>query len=332
MVEVTNEFGEVISYRELGHGGKVVATYDKDRNLTATYNYNKYGKAIVSIVNEMTKGMTVFDEKTGLAMYDLDYEGYRIGKYIYDDKNRLAEKIDGYGNVTYFDGKGNVTHAIDKNGTVLSRYNYKYDDDGNYILESVINPRTNDITYFDEQGRQTATKNYAGAVTTDYFWMGSKLVAMFDRESQRTTWFAVDGKTLYTTFNDQLVSKHLYYEGQLVGIWDARTNQVTVLHNERMELIIQLGSGPNYPTEAKTLVRCFGENGGEIVLSLEDFRRQSGLGKKKKKIEEFTGYVLRSDENGNIVEYDPVREPTAEMIRRGLDDGLIDKKYLVISL
>ncbi|MCL2144692.1 MAG: hypothetical protein FWH43_04280 [Endomicrobia bacterium] len=333
MVEVTNEFGEVLYYKELGRGGKTVATYDKDRNLTTTYNYNKYGKGLTSIVNEMTKGMVVFDEKTGLAMYDLDFEGFRVGKYIYDDKNRLMEKIDAYGNVSYFDGNGAITHTMDKDGVIMSRYNYKYADDGGYILESVVNPRTNDITYFDETGKQTVTKNSEGAVVADYLWRGSTLVATFDRQSEQTTWYSYDGKTMYTTFNDELISKNLYYKGQLVGVWDVKTNQVTVLQNERREVVIQLGDFSTVASELTTLVRCIDELGTTTVLRLKDFQDNSNLGKVYTKIEEFNAYVLKTDDNGhNIVEYDPVIEPTAEMIKKWLDAGLIDKKYLFNAL
>ena len=328
MVEVRNEFGEVLSYQELGFGGKVVAAYDNEKNLTATYYYDKYGKGIDRIVNEMTKGMTVFDQNTGLAMYDIDYEGNRVGRYIYDDKNRLAEKVDVYGNTTYFDDNGNPTHTSDKDGLVISRYNYKYDDKENYVLENVTDPRTGNITYFDVNGKQTVTKNAFGAVIHDFLWMGSKLIATFDRQSQETTWYSVDGKTMYTTFNDEVISKHLFFEGQLVGIWNVRTNQVTVLKNERQELVLQLGNGPTYPTELTTLVRCTDESGSGVVLSLKDFQAQSDLGKVFEKVEEFAGYVLKSDENGHIVEYEPVIEPSAGQIKKWIDEGLVDKKYL----
>ncbi|MDR2426358.1 MAG: hypothetical protein LBD46_04160 [Endomicrobium sp.] len=329
LVEVTNEFGEVISYKELGFGGKIVAAFDKDKNLIATYNYNQYGKALLSVVNEMTKGMTVYEEKTGLPTYDLDVDGNRMAKYIHDDNGRLLEKIDAYGNIIHYDGNGAVTYAEDKDGVVMSRYNYKYDTDGNYVLESVVNPRTNEITYFDENGRQTVTKNHAGAITTDYLWRGSVLVATFDRERKETTWYEIDGKAKYTTFNDIIINKNLYYEGQLVGVWDARTNQVTVLQNERREIVIQLGGGTSSnPVELTTLVRCSNEKGESTVLTLKNFQENSKIGEAYNKIEEFQGYVLQSNENGNIVEYDPVIEPTAEEIKKWLDEGLIDKKYM----
>ncbi|MDR1196594.1 MAG: hypothetical protein LBL00_09005, partial [Endomicrobium sp.] len=145
-------------------------------------------------------------------------------------------------------------------------------------------------------------------------------------------WYAVDGKATYTTFDDEVISKNLYFKGQLVGIWDVRTNQVTVLQNERREVVIQLGSGPNLPVELTTMVRCSDGNGASTVLRLKDFQENSKLGKAYAKVEEFQGYVLKADENGNIIEYDPVIEPTAEEIKRWIDEGLVAKKYMFNSL
>ncbi len=237
-IETKNEFGEVISYKETGLGGKVVREYDKDNNLTKTLTYNKFGKTIAAVTNEMTKGKTVYDEK-GLAAYELDYEGNRMAKYEYDDKNRLTLKTDAYGNKTHYDNHGSMTYTENRDGEVVSKYNYTYDDKGNFVLDNVVDPSTNEITYF-ENGKQTMTKNYAGSVVTDYMWNGSKLVATFDRSNQETTWYDVDGRTLYTSVNEELVSKNLYHKGQLIGIWDARSNQVTIFKNERREVILQL--------------------------------------------------------------------------------------------
>ena len=42
MIEVTNSFGEIISYRETDMGGKVVAEYDKEKNKTREYVYQQF--------------------------------------------------------------------------------------------------------------------------------------------------------------------------------------------------------------------------------------------------------------------------------------------------
>jgi predicted SpoU family rRNA methylase len=236
--KIENEFGEIISYKEMGFGGNVIREYDKDKNLTKTYMYDAYGKTVVSITNEMTKGKTVFNEK-GLAIYDQDHEGNRMAEYEYDSNNKLILKTDIYGNKTHYDKNQNAIYVEDKEGIVISKYNYDYDNKGNYVLQSMYDPSTRETTYFKD-GKQQYTKNSAGAVVIDYVWNGSNLVFTFNRGNQETSWYDIDGKILYVTFNEQIISKNLYYKGQLVGMWNARTNQVTVYKNERRELILQL--------------------------------------------------------------------------------------------
>ena len=251
----------------------------------------------------MTKGQTVYDDN-GLAAYDLDYEGNRMAKYEYDDKNRLVLKTDAYGNRTHFDENGAMKYTESKDGIVLMQYNYDYDDKGNYTLKSSFDPQTRQTTYY-ENNKQTSTKNYAGAVVTDYFWNGSKLVATFDRESQETSWYDIDGKTLYTSFNDEVVSKNLYYKGQLVGVWDARSHQVTVFKNERREVVLQLGG--------------FSRVVGEEFIEYQYANEEGDLE---------TGTVYGSKDG--VIQMEGVEkvEPTAEDVMRWIAAGLIDEKYL----
>jgi hypothetical protein len=236
MKVVKNEFGEIISYKETGFGGNIVKEYDKDKNLKKSYTYDMYGKNLSYVTDEMTKGRTVF--KNGQAKYDEDFEGNRTAIYNYDEKNRLVSKVDMYDNTTYYDDKGNVTHTENKEGLVIARYNYEYDQNGNNVLVSSYDPSTRETTYY-KNGKQQYVKNASGTIITDYMWNGSKLVYTFNRTNQETTWYDREGKTLYTTFNNELVSKNLYYKGQLVGIWDAK-GQITIFKNERRELILQL--------------------------------------------------------------------------------------------
>ncbi|MDR2436811.1 MAG: hypothetical protein LBD17_01885 [Endomicrobium sp.] len=237
MKVVKNEFGEIISYKETGFGGNIVKEYDKDKNLKKSYIYDMYGKNLSYVTDEMTKGRTVFEH--GLAKYDEDFEGNCTAIYNYDDNKNLVSKVDMYGNTTYYDGKGNVTHTENKEGLVIARYNYEYDEKGNYIIVSSYNPATRETTYYKD-GKQQYVKNASGAIITDYMWNGSKLIYTFDRTNQETTWYDMDGKTLYITFNNKLISKNLYYKGQLVGIWDVIKGQVIIFKNERKELILQL--------------------------------------------------------------------------------------------
>jgi hypothetical protein len=228
LIEVRNEFGEILSYKETCFGGNVVKEYDKDKNLTKTYTYNSYGKTVTSITNELTHGKTIYEK--GLVAYDVDYEGNLTAKYEYDNKNKLILRTDMYGNKTHYDEHRNVTYTENKDGIILEQYNYLYDKNGDYVLDNTYDPSTRETTYY-KNGRQQYTKNAEGAVVIDYSWNGSKLMFTFNRTNQETIWYDIDGRTLYTTFNDEVISKNLYYKGQLVGVWNARDKQITVFKN-----------------------------------------------------------------------------------------------------
>ncbi|MDR2067055.1 MAG: hypothetical protein LBP57_04395 [Endomicrobium sp.] len=238
IVEVRNEFGELVSYKEKGLGGQVVKEYDKDKNLTKTNVYDAYGKRMVASVNELTKAKTVFDDK-GRAVYDLDYEGNRTAKYEYDENNMLAKKIDMYGNTTYYDKNQNPDVVKNKEGMEITKYIYIEDKDGNLSLDKTEDKETGETTYFKD-GKQQYTRNQSGTVVSEYGWVGSKLVYSFNKLNNETTWYDIDGKALYVAFNDTIISKNLYYEGQMVGIWDKRTNEVTIFKNERRELTLKI--------------------------------------------------------------------------------------------
>jgi len=285
----------------------------------------------------MTQGQSIFDER-GRLSYELDFEGYRITSYVYQgDSNVLEMKIDCYGNKTHYNDKGQMLYTENKDGVVLQNYIYKYDDKGNYILDSAHDPYTQSVTYFDKDGRQTVTKNWAGAVIQEFFYQGSKLIATFSNESQMTTWYRRDGKALYTTFNNEIVSKNLYYNGQLVGVWNAQTNQVEVYENERRALVLQLGD-PGHALTDITDIDVYTDGTSNFY-----FRRSSveagivQIPNGFKYSETVKGYVLQElkDENGNslgnVIQYDPILEPTAADIKAWIDAGLIDEAKLAFS-
>ncbi|MDR2395518.1 MAG: hypothetical protein LBD57_02755 [Endomicrobium sp.] len=241
ITEVRNEFGEIVSYKEKGIGGQIVKEYDKDKNLTKTNVYDSYGKRMVASVNELTKAKTVFDDK-GRAIYDLDYEGNRTAKYEYNDKNMLTTKIDMYGNKTYYDENQNPKYIENEGGAIISEYIYIEDKNGNVYLDKTYDKKTGETTYYKD-GKQQYTRNQAGAIITEYGWSGSKLVYSFNKTNNETTWYDIDGKALYVAINDTIISKNLYYEGQMVGVWDKRNNEVTIFKNERRELTLKIDDG-----------------------------------------------------------------------------------------
>jgi len=240
-IEISNDKGEIIGYQKTGYGGKVVKQLDSAGNTTQTIESNKFGKVTTAVINNMTNGKTIYNAQ-GQPTYELDFEGNRMVSYIYDDNNKLTEKIDVYGNRTHYDDSGNMTFTENKDGVVLMKWNYKYDANGRYVLDNSFDPTTNETTRYDGNGRQMYTENYAGAKIVDYVFNGASLVATFDRQNNLTTWYDKSGKTIGTTFNDEWISKNIYAsDGQLVGTFDYRSNQVTIFQNERREIVLQLG-------------------------------------------------------------------------------------------
>ena len=98
---IKNEKGEVLGYQEIGLGNKVTKEYDFQKNLTKTYNYNKYGKNVEFILNELSQSKTVFDQNA-MPKHDVDFEGNIVARYISDKDGYLTKKVDGVGNTTYF--------------------------------------------------------------------------------------------------------------------------------------------------------------------------------------------------------------------------------------
>lgn len=377
IAEIKNEFGELLGYRQYNASGAVSKEYDNQGNLTRTYNYDKYGKTISYITDEMSKTKTTYDELgREIAIYDADgyivsasqyqdvsYERGEDGKTIniirHDKTNSngllvsrenyqykresLEAPLELVHTTTFFNEKGSATITKDANGYVISRFVYKQDSNGNEVLSEIVNPRTGEvtyyqngkedktvnaegtvikqcfwngsklmfsvtlgkdgtwstitrntytedaknnvydstgnilesrdqdgnllatyvyregeagpdgkkilayvkneqddsITYYDELGRQTYTKDKNGEITKEYSWNGGTLVFVFDRVTQTTKWYNQSMEDVYTTFNDRIISKNIYHNGQLIGIWDATTNKLTVMKNQTQWIVLE---------------------------------------------------------------------------------------------
>jgi len=233
---VKNEKGEITGYQELGLGGKVVQEYDKDMNLIKSYQYNKYGKSMEWVLDELSQTKTHFNEK-GQALYDIDFEGNTVAYYEYDENNKMVHKEDVYGNKTYFDKKGNLTHTEDINGNLMVKYYYKKDEKGNTVLNTLEDVRTKDVTYF-ENGKQKWTLNLDGEISKEYQWDGSKLVFMFDKETQETTYYDTNGKPIHVAYNEFIVKEWLYYSGRLVGFYDEHSKSTLIYKYQREDIKI----------------------------------------------------------------------------------------------
>lgn len=380
--EVRNDKNQIISYRALNGDGKVIATYDKDKNLTATYVYTGQGAKLDYVINEMTQGKTFYDEYER-AKYEVDMDGYILKTYQYEDviyeidENDVSRKTlrevptnvgsnqgllvssrdygfdigsieqgtamatsaytttffdkegkplyvktpdglisieyhyknDGGANKildyeidnltktkTFYDEHGNKDYTVNELGTVIAKhydgctvnllssdgasqvtrydidgkelyttltnvsynsdgtidkvmnndnetlkqYYYKEDADGNKIIEYVEDLTDKTKTYYDDEGRPSYTKNIDGEIIKDFSWNGNTLVFTFDRRTQLTQWYNMDKELLFESFNERVVSKNIYSAGQLIGKWDAQTNTLTILINERAWINVKL--------------------------------------------------------------------------------------------
>ncbi|MDR3112227.1 MAG: hypothetical protein LBU55_03540 [Elusimicrobiota bacterium] len=315
IVEIQNEHGNILGYKELGLGGKPIREYDKDNNLSTTYEYDKYGKNMVFSTNEMSKRKTVFNDK-GQMLYDLDFEGNPVKKYEYDENGKLAKTTDENGIATIFDGHQNMLYT-ELNGQVVSKFTYGYDSHGNYVLKSSMDMETEDITYYDK-GNQTYTINKNGEKITDYCWNGTTLVFSFSLMTQETTWYDVDGKTLYVTVDTpegaKITTKYLYYKGQQVGMWDAVNLALTILNNERYEMSLNFAPVNKIVDNDKKITEVdTGTVGNPEYIEVDS-----------------EGHPVNTwvgSEDGKIkVEYKCYKEPSAEDVKEWVEAGILDKK------
>jgi len=246
------KFGKKINYvlNEMTQGrttfddyGRAMADYDMDGYILATYQYEDISysvdrsdadsKTLAKTVNQGVAGNGLLVSKT-TELYDMS------GNKTY--------------NITFYDKDGSVNRTEDAKAIVLVKYNYVFDKYGNKVLESSVDTSTGDMTYYKDN-KQDVTKNAQGTVLSQYIWNGSYLVCVVNNPTGQsgteptTTWYDPDGKQLYVTYHDSLtgqdniISKNLYFRGQLVGVWDARVSTVTVLVNERQWKTFTYDSG-----------------------------------------------------------------------------------------
>lgn len=249
-VVIKNEKGQITGSQELGYGGKVIKEFDSEGNQTKSYYYDKYAKNTEFVLDELTMGRTVFDA-FGRPEHDTDFEGSKIANYVYDDDSKLQYKTDVNGNKTYFNSSGQMSYTENFAGDKQFQYYYKKDDNGNTILEkseSMSNDVTyGDITYF-KNGKPIYTDSGQGARVKDFNYDGTTLVYTFDHRSQETTFYDMNGKQLYNTYNDFVVKEWLYSKGRLTGFYDDRDRTVLLYQFQRDDVKIRLNDGSPKPT------------------------------------------------------------------------------------
>ena len=334
LVEVRNEFNQVTGFQERGFGGRVTREFDQDKNLMRTFNYCEFGINLISVMNEELQILSFFDAG-GRHTRD-EFQGNVIKLLFYDTNNRLMRieekrwELTGVQNryaevgsevgqwqevwhTTYFDRHQNRSHTRDHRGVIIREYNYRYVGN-NFVIDNIRDAINGTITYFS-QGRQTHTVAMfniwengeitvrAGATITDYIWNGNQLVCTFDRLTGRTTWFAPNGRPLYVTLNDQLIStffyndyygldlteylnsaevrqfvdalrgapivmQNVYHRGRLIARWDPASEdtdagRLTLMKHGREQVTL------NWDSEPTT---------GQIVALIRDINATAGFG------------------------------------------------------
>lgn len=240
MVVVKNEFGEEIQTEEYRLGGKVVAEYDADGNLTKSYEYNKYGKRMEWVVDELTQSRIRYGND-GKPLYDIDSEGNKIATYEYDIKGRLDYRQDVYGNRTYFDKIGNRLKTVAKEGYEIATYKYKKDKNGYYEVGAVKDEVTGNITLYRD-GKQHEVRNFNGVVVRSYKWQGTMLVYT-QAGTGEITWYKTNRPT-YTTYKGEMVQEWMYYDGKLMGMWDENKKRFELYSHGRKEIEIGFNDRP----------------------------------------------------------------------------------------
>ncbi|MFH1540406.1 MAG: hypothetical protein ABID79_00905 [Elusimicrobiota bacterium] len=242
MSVIKNEKGEILGYQELGFGGKTIGEYDKDMNKVRSYQYNKYGKNTEWVLDELSMTKTVYNTK-GQASVDINFENREVAHYYYDENSRLVLKTDIYDNKTYFDKKGNMTHTEDKYGKIVMKYNYINDDNGNYVLDTTTELHGN-ITYY-KNGKPQVMKTKDGITEKEWFYDSQTLSFTFERKTNETTWYSIDGKPLYVSYDNKLSKEWLYNEGKLVGVWSETDNSLVVyIYTQEVARLIKLDEKP----------------------------------------------------------------------------------------
>lgn len=247
-VETKNEKGQITGYQELGYGGQVVREYDAGGNLTRSHVYDKYGKNVQIVLNELSLTKTVFD-RYGRLKYDQNFEGAIVARYNYDENHKLKSKKDNYDNTTYFNDKGNADYTEDYKGKMISKYDYKVDDNGRYVLETMTDLESGDVTYFDN-GKAVNTRSRLGGVTMEFMYDGTTLRYSFDTTTNEATWYDLNGRVTNSTYNGEVVKQWLYHKGRMVGYYDDYQKTVMMYQNERQDLSVRVFAQNNIPTAA----------------------------------------------------------------------------------
>ena len=146
--------------------GTITRTYDElNRVLTCTDTYGKVIRYTYDAVGNLST-LTYPDNTAVTYAYDANHNlvrvtdwANRVTSYTYDENNRVVgvTKPDGSVTTTVYDSKQRVTSTVERTagGTVISGFEYIYDDMSKIIEEKVLANSTKMCYTYDSLGRVT---------------------------------------------------------------------------------------------------------------------------------------------------------------------------------
>ena len=255
--------------------GNILYVKNPDDKITLEYHYkndDKGNKIKDYVIDNTTKQKTFFDEH-GSRDYTVNDKGTIVTKY-YDDYALNYDQgavtsvtrydIDGtelyttFKNVIYNDD-GSIDEVREGEDLVIEKYHYKYDSEGNKIIDYVENFadhefETKTYTWYSNDGRPmfvTSTKEKPEDIASDnvllyYSWSadGKTLEGAFNKKTGVCKYKDWTKEQVYESLNERLISKSIYDKGQLIAKWDAQRKELTILVNERAWISLKLDKEP----------------------------------------------------------------------------------------
>ena len=205
--EVRNKDNQIIGYKTLNGDGKTARTYDKDKNLTATYYYTGQGAKIDYVKNEMTGGRTYYDEYER-AMKDVDFEGFILRTYQYEDVDYIMSDTDSTRKELVVVKKDRKDGSDVSTGLLVSSRDYGYAVGEIKQEEGLVRyDYAYSSTYYDREGNILYSKNPDDKITIEYHYKyddkGNKIKDyVIDNTTKQKTYFDEHGSRDYTV-NDE---------------------------------------------------------------------------------------------------------------------------------
>ena len=242
-------------------GANKILDYVVD-NLTKTKTYYNETGDKDYMVNDMDIVIARFHDGYSVryltgsdSLENTEYDSMEVTKYDINGKELYTtlKKVD-YND----DGTISKVYEYDKD-EVLLEYFYKYNNDGNKVIDYVINYHDSEFegqttyTWYGDNNKpqyvtstaQKPTDVTDQSILKDFNWNGDILVCTFNRQTEHTQWYNEKREWVYEAFNDRLISKNIYSFGQLVAKWEPGTHEATIFINERAWIKLALDEEPD---------------------------------------------------------------------------------------